>query len=243
MQLIPAIDLRAGRCVRLEQGDFGSETGYASPKDVLRRYRRLGARWVHVVDLDGAREGRRVNHAVIASLAAFFLPHLQAGGGVRCASDIENLLNAGVARVVIGSAALHQPAEVTTWLQRFGRQRICLAFDVRSAPGTEPRVCTQAWQVESSVTLWQALTRYPVGSIQHVLCTDIARDGMLSGPNLELYRSAVARFPGIAWQASGGVRSAADLAALRTIGVTATVSGKALLEERIRPQELRSFWR
>ena len=91
------------------------------------------------------------------------------------------------------------------------------------------------------MTLWQALTRYPAGTIEHVLCTDIALDGMLSGPNFELYRSAVARFPSIAWQASGGVHSAADLAALREIGVTAAVSGKALLEERIRPEELKPF--
>jgi phosphoribosylformimino-5-aminoimidazole carboxamide ribotide isomerase len=242
MLLIPSIDLRAGRCVRLLRGNFDAETSYEThPKMLLRRYRSLGARWVHIVDLDGAREGQRINHAVIASLAAFFLPHLQVGGGVRSAEDIEALLNAGVARVVIGSAALTRPREVATWLQRFGRERICLAFDVRTEPHPEPRVCTEGWRNESSVSLWDALRRYAPGSFIHVLCTDVGRDGTLAGPNTELYRAAFARFPGLVWQASGGIRHAADLHALERTGISAAVSGKALIEERILPKELRPF--
>ena len=242
MLLIPSIDLLAGRCVRLTQGDFATETQYrAAPKEILRRYRRLGAPWVHVVDLDGARDGRRINHSVITALASFFIPHLQVGGGVRSAEDVKALLDAGVARVVIGSAALWRPKEVTTWLERFGRDRLCLAFDVRAAPGREPRVCTHGWREESEVSLWAALGRYPEGALLHVLCTDITRDGMLGGPNLELYRAAFARFPRIAWQASGGIRSSADLVALERTGVRAAVSGKALLEERISFEELRPF--
>jgi phosphoribosylformimino-5-aminoimidazole carboxamide ribotide isomerase len=242
MLLIPSIDLLAGRCVRLTQGDFGAQTEFrAPPKEILRRYRRLGAPWVHIVDLDGARDGRRINHPVIVALAAFFFPHLQVGGGVRSADDVKALLDAGVARVVVGSAALSRPKEVTGWLEHFGRDRLCLAFDVRARPGEEPRVCTHGWREESESSLWAALARYPERALLHVLCTDITRDGMLGGPNLELYRTAFARFPRIAWQASGGIGSGADLVALERIGVSAAVSGKALLEDRINFEELRPF--
>ena len=242
MLLIPSIDLRAGLCVRLHQGDFAAETQYpVHPKLVLRRYRGLGARWVHIVDLDGAREGRRINHRVVETLAAFFLPHLQVGGGVRSVKDIEALLDAGVSRVVIGSAALHRPKDVAHWLERFGRERLCLAFDVRTKSGEEPRVCTEGWQSKSSVSLWDALRRYTPGSFRHVLCTDVTRDGTLTGPNLELYRTAFARFPGLDWQASGGIRNAADLSALARTGISVAISGKALIEDRIPIQELRPF--
>jgi len=242
MLLIPAIDVRAGRCVRLYQGDFAAETCYApDPAQLLRRYQALGARWLHVVDLDGARDGARANAAVIAALASLGTLHLQVGGGVRSAQAIGELLDAGVARVVIGSAALERPDEVATWLGRFGAQRLCLAFDVRAETGGEARVHTHGWTQDSGVSLWAALGRYATGSVRHILCTDIGRDGALTGPNLDLYRATVARFPELAWQASGGVRDAADLAALARTGVTAAVSGKALLEERINCEELRPY--
>jgi len=242
MQLIPAIDLRAGRCVRLLQGDFGAETRYApDPEQLARGYRALGAGWLHVVDLDGARDGARANAPVIAALAALGTPQLQVGGGVRCPQAITELLDAGVARVVIGSAALECPETVAAWLAHFGAQRLCLAFDVRTETDGVPRVRTHGWTRASGLTLWEALGRYRGGSIRHVLCTDIGRDGALTGPNLDLYRTALARFPDLAWQASGGVRDAADLAALALIGVAAAVSGRALLEQRISHEELRPF--
>jgi phosphoribosylformimino-5-aminoimidazole carboxamide ribotide isomerase len=242
MQLIPAIDLRAGRCVRLYQGNFAAETCYApDPEQLLCHYQGLGARWLHVVDLDGARDGVRANGAVIAALASLGTLHLQAGGGVRSWQAIRELLEAGVARVVIGSAALERPAEVARWLGHFGAERLCLAFDVRVETGAEPRVHTHGWTQDSPVSLWEAIGRYATGSVRHILCTDIGRDGALTGANLDLYRTAVARFPDLAWQASGGVRDAADLAALARTGVTAAVSGKALLEERISCEELRPY--
>ena len=242
MLLIPAIDVRAGRCVRLYQGDFAAETCYApDPAQLLRRYQALGARWLHLVDLDGARAGARANGALIAGLASFGAVQLQVGGGVRSARAIGELLDAGVARVVIGSAALERPDEVAAWLGRFGAERLCLAFDVRAENGAEARVHTHGWTQDSGVSLWAALGRYATGSLRHILCTDIGRDGALTGPNLDLYRTAVARFPDLAWQASGGVRGAADLAALARTGVTAAVSGKALLEQRISCEELRPY--
>ena len=242
MLLIPAIDLRGGRCVRLYQGDFGAETRYEySPRELLAKYRTLGASWVHVVDLDGARDGVLANREVIVDLAAQRGLKLQVGGGIRSAEVIEDLISSGIERVVIGSAAVERPDEVLAWASRFGADRICLALDVRHDPEGAPQVRTRGWKAAGAISLWDALDFYPAAAVRHVLCTDIERDGALTGPNLDLYGDAVARFPRIAWQASGGVRDAADLAALARIGAAAAVSGKALLEERIRPEELRPF--
>lgn len=242
MLLIPAIDLRGGRCVRLYQGDFGAETRYEySPRELLERYRALGASWVHVVDLDGARDGALANREAILDLAAQRGLKLQVGGGIRSAEVIEELISSGIERVVVGSAAVERPDEVIGWTSRFGADRICLALDVRNDSRGEPQVRTRGWRSGTATSLWQALALYPAAAVRHVLCTDIERDGALTGPNLDLYRQALERFPRIAWQASGGVRDAADLAALARTGVAAAVSGKALLEERIRPEELRPF--
>jgi phosphoribosylformimino-5-aminoimidazole carboxamide ribotide isomerase len=240
--LIPAIDLKSGRCVRLYQGLFAKETVYdLTPHALLRRYENLGARWVHLVDLDGARDGMRLNHAVIAALAAESSLKLQVGGGVRDVPAIELLLDAGVSRVVVGSAAVHRPPEVLGWFKRFGAERLCLAFDVRRGPEDEPCVHTHGWTQSENLTLWNALAPYS-DEVRHVLCTDIDRDGTLTGPNLNHYRSCIERFPTLAWEASGGIRDAADLKALAAIGITAAISGKALLEERIHPEELQPFW-
>lgn len=241
MLLIPAIDLRGGRCVRLYQGDFAAETRYEhAPRQLLEKYQALGASWLHVVDLDGARDGALANREVILDLAAQRGPKLQVGGGIRSAQTIEELISSGVERVVVGSAAVERPGEVIEWASRFGVDRICLALDVRHERG-EPQVRTRGWKSGTSLSLWEALALYPAAAVRHVLCTDIERDGALAGPNLDLYREAIGRFPRIAWQASGGVRDAADLAALARIGAAAAVSGKALLEERIGPEELRPF--
>jgi len=242
MLLIPSIDLRGGRCVRLLQGDFGAETRYdLEPHELLARYRALGASWLHIVDLDGARDGLLANRAVIVSLASQRAVNLQVGGGVRSAAVVDDLLRHGVDRAVVGSAAVEQPDEVASWFSRFGAERICLAFDVRLDDGGTPRVHTRGWAQGTAVSLWDAVAQYVPHGLRHVLCTDIARDGALAGPSVELYREAVRRFPDLAWQASGGVSSAADLATLATTGVAGAVSGKALLEERIRPEELRPF--
>jgi phosphoribosylformimino-5-aminoimidazole carboxamide ribotide isomerase len=193
------------------------------------------------VDLDGARDGVPVNGVVVAQLAAQRDVRIQVGGGVRSREVIEALLSIGVTRVVVGSVAAERPAEVITWLKRFGRERICLAFDVLADGAGEARVYTRGWTQQSALTLWDALRFYPGDTVRHVLCTDIARDGTLTGPNLNLYRTALERFPELSWQASGGIRNADDLAALARLGLAAAISGKALLEECITPKELQPF--
>ena len=242
MRLIPAIDLRDGRCVRLLQGRFDAETVYSpDPMKVLEQYAALGASLVHVVDLDGARAGSQGNAEAIATLAASRRMALQVGGGIRSRDTVRRLIDAGVMRAVVGSTAVTQPDEVQAWLREFGPEAIVLAFDVRIDSDNVPRLTTHGWEQQTSTSLWDAVAGYLPHGLQHVLCTDVARDGALSGPNLELYREAVRRFPAVAWQASGGVRDPADLHALEEIGVAAAVSGRALLEGRMQRKELQPF--
>ncbi len=163
------------------------------------------------------------------------------GGGLRTLQRVRELLDAGVDRAVIGSLAASAPEDVSAWMRELGPERIVLALDVRLDASGPPMLTTHGWRATSDVSLWEAVERYLPAGLEHVLCTDVSRDGALSGPNLELYSEAVRRFPQIAWQASGGVACAHDLAALRDCGVAAVISGKALLENRISPEELRPF--
>lgn len=242
MLLIPAIDLRGGRCVRLLQGRFDAETVYSDdPAEILGRYRALGARRIHVVDLDGARQGSQGNRAAIAHLASQPGVSLQVGGGIRSRAVADELLALGVARVVVGSVAVTQPVEVSSWLQELGPDKVVLAFDVRLDAGGTPRLATHGWETQTDVSLWDAVESYSRHGLRHVLCTDVARDGALSGPNVALYAEAARRFPAIEWQASGGVSAAADLHELARTGVAAVVSGRALLEGRLGAEELQPF--
>lgn len=242
MLLIPSIDLRGGRCVRLLRGDFAAETRYdLEPHELLGRYRALGARWLHIVDLDGARDGQLANRGLLLTLASQRAVNLQVGGGVRSLAVVDDLLRNGIDRVVVGSAAVEEPAAVAGWISQFGAERVCLAFDVKADAGGVPRVQTRGWTQGTALSLWDAVEGFRSAGLRHVLCTDVQRDGALEGPSLALYTEAVRRYPELQWQASGGVRDAADLAALRAIGVAAAISGKALLEERIAADALRPY--
>jgi phosphoribosylformimino-5-aminoimidazole carboxamide ribotide isomerase len=242
MELIPAIDLKDGRCVRLFKGDFAAETVYSNdPAEILARYRAFGARRIHVVDLDGAKDGTQANRDAIVKFAGDRSLHLQVGGGLRSLDRVKALLDVGVERAVIGSVAINSPDVVISWLSEVDPTRIVLALDVRLDDSGMPMLTTHGWQQTSSVNLWSLVERFVRSGIAHVLCTDVARDGALTGPNFELYADAVRRFPELQWQASGGVATARDLFALRECGVAAVISGKALLENKISPEELRPF--
>jgi phosphoribosylformimino-5-aminoimidazole carboxamide ribotide isomerase len=242
MELVPAIDLRGGRAVRLFQGAFERETcARESPAELFRRFAAAGARRVHLVDLDGARDGIAANHAVLRSLAASGGPRIQAGGGIRKLADVERVLADGADRVVAGSVAVESPDTIADWVQRFGAGRLVAALDVRIGTDAVPRLATHGWLRDATVTLWDQAERLAALGVRHVLCTDIGRDGALAGPNLPLYDECVRRFPAIAWQASGGVRDGADLHALAGTGVAAAISGRALIEDRISPAEYAPF--
>jgi len=241
MELIPAIDLSGGRVVRLLHGDFDRETRYAdAPEDLYRRYADAGAQRLHVVDLDAAR-GTGSNTAIWATLTAMGSLKVQLGGGLRNPSALEAAFAAGIDRAVLGSVAVTHPQWVCDCLNAFGAQRIVLALDVRIDGDGIPRLATHGWQNQTQTSLWDAVTHFQSAGLIHVLCTDVGRDGAMSGPNLELYAEALQRHPGIAWQASGGIRHSADLRALDALGVSAAVSGRALLDGHLTMEELQPF--
>jgi len=230
MKLIPAIDLMGGRCVRLAQGDFARETSYSDdPVAALEGFAEGGADNAHLVDLDGARAGAPCQHDLFARLAASTPLALQVAGGFRTADQVAAVLDAGVTRVVIGSLALTDPAAFTDMLTRFGPDRLTLALDVRLEDDAA-MVATHGWERGSGRTLGDVLGQFP--AVRHLLVTDIARDGMLTGPNITLMRSILADFPNVELQASGGVASLADLDALRATGAASAIVGKAIWEGR-----------
>lgn len=232
MILYPAIDLRHGKCVRLKQGQFDQATTYAEdPLAVARGYAAVGAEWLHVVDLDGAKDGNAAQGELVRAIASSASLKVQTGGGIRSEPQIRAHLEGGIARVVIGSLALTNPGLVTSWLGKFGRDRIVLALDVKAA-GVDWRVATHGWQNDSGRTLFEVIDGYGADSLRHVLCTDIGRDGLLGGANLDLYRELKGRYPRLEIQASGGVASLDDLRALRATGMDGAVIGKALFEGR-----------
>ncbi len=230
MILYPAIDLIAGRCVRLAQGDFARETGYdEQPSAALARFADEGAEWAHIVDLDGARAKEPRQHALLAAVAKSARLKLQVAGGVRSPDHVAALLDAGVSRVVIGSLAVNDPPAFTAMLDKFGPDRLTLALDVR-LEGSQAMVATHGWLEGSGQTLDDTLAAFP--AVRNLLVTDIGRDGMLTGPNIALINAIVARWPQVALQASGGVATLADLTALARAGADGAIVGKALWEGR-----------
>jgi phosphoribosylformimino-5-aminoimidazole carboxamide ribotide isomerase len=228
----PAIDLRDGACVRLLHGRFDQATRYDDrPAARLAAFAAAGADWVHIVDLDGAEAGRAVQHRLIGELAGSVAVRIQSGGGVRSEADVEALLGAGVARVVVGSLAVSRPETVAAWLARFGPDRLTLALDVK-ADGDRYVPALKGWTEAAEVDLWAALDRYPPGSARHLLVTDVGRDGALTGPNIDLLGEIVRRRPDLQVQASGGVAALSDLAAARDAGCAGTIVGRALYENR-----------
>lgn len=237
MLIYPAIDLRGGECVRLLHGRFDAVTRYdADPLARLAAFDAAGATWIHIVDLDGAEAGEPRQHDLIARMAAATSMRIQAGGGVRKSEDVSRLLDAGAERVVVGSLAVRQPDTVIEWLHRFGPDRLTLALDVRRVEGV-PMVATDGWTRGSDLSLWQALDRLSAGKPSHVLVTEISRDGALEGPDVDLAAEVVRRRPDLAYQASGGVASLADLAALKAAGATGAIVGRALYEGRFTLEE------
>jgi phosphoribosylformimino-5-aminoimidazole carboxamide ribotide isomerase len=232
-QLYPAIDVREGRVVRLVQGDYARETRYAQdPFALANTYAEAGATWLHLVDLDAARAGGYTLAPLLARLKSRTRLKVQTGGGIRSEADVEALLTAGADRVVIGSLAVREPGRVAAWVARYGAERITLALDTRRDAEGRWRLPVHGWTEEGGKELDVLAAAYAEVGLRHLLCTDIARDGMLTGPNLDLYRYLCARFPRLAVQASGGVREAADVAAARDAGCVGVVLGKALLEGR-----------
>ncbi|MGD1976710.1 MAG: 1-(5-phosphoribosyl)-5-[(5-phosphoribosylamino)methylideneamino]imidazole-4-carboxamide isomerase [Gammaproteobacteria bacterium] len=245
MRVIPAIDIKDGRCVRLFKGKFDQVTEYAvDPAELAGRYQELGAGWIHCVDLDGARHGSPGNLQQIARIAGHLDAGIQVGGGIRDEAAIERLLGLGADRVVIGSVAAEKPGEALAWLREIGPERIVFALDVTIEDQDDaPMLVSRGWAETTRTSLWEALDRFGTGGLRHVLCTDIGRDGAMTGPAVDLYAECVRRYPEVAFQASGGVRHAADLTALAGTGAASAIVGKALLDGRISDEEIKPFLR
>lgn len=242
MEVIPAIDLLDGQCVRLYQGDFSKVSGYTQdPVALAGTYRDAGMRRLHVVDLDGARTGSPTNMELIKAMAAAGGMAVQAGGGIRDLRRARQLREAGATRVVLGSIAAEKPETALAWLGELGAEHVVFAFDVRVPDGGDPLILTRGWVHDSGISLWTLLGQFVANGGIHFLCTDIARDGTLGGPNLDLYTECSLRFPEAQVIASGGVSSLADLHALQQTGVSAVVTGKAILDGRLTLEEIRKF--
>ena len=244
MKIIPAIDLKDGKCVRLFKGDFDKTTEYSNdPVEVARRFSALDVQDLHIVDLDGARSGEQHNRSIVQAIAAETGLAIQLGGGIRDRSTVAEWLKGGVSRCVIGSMAITEAATVTEWLGEFRPDRIVLALDVNIREDGMPMLTTHGWTVDAGVSLWECLDSYSGAGIKHVLCTDVSRDGAMAGPNVELYVDILRRYPDLQLQASGGVRDIGDLQQLRSQGIPAAISGKALLDGAITTTEVASFRR
>lgn len=233
MKLIPAIDLLDGRCVRLLHGDFTQVTHYPdSPLDLACYYAEAGAEWLHVVDLAASRDGAGADTAALFELLGKARQSVQTGGGVRNEKDIVSRLDAGAARVVIGSLSVTHSSGFISWLTQFGADRLVAALDIRIDDQGVPWPRIHGWTAQGDRDMWHTLDELATGGLVHLLCTDISRDGALSGPNLDLYSEIMARYPQLQLQASGGVSSLNDLEQLKPTGASAVITGKALLEKR-----------
>ncbi|ADO47929.1 1-(5-phosphoribosyl)-5-[(5-phosphoribosylamino)methylideneamino]imidazole-4-carboxamide isomerase [[Enterobacter] lignolyticus] len=241
--IIPALDLIDGTVVRLHQGDYGQQRDYGNdPLPRLQEYAAQGAQVLHLVDLTGAKDPARRQIALLKTLVAGVDVPVQVGGGIRTEEDVAALLDAGVSRVVVGSTAVKSPEVVKGWFMRFGAEKLVLALDVRIDDAGSKQVAVSGWQENSGVTLEALVETYlPVG-LQHVLCTDISRDGTLAGSNVSLYQEVCARYPQVAFQSSGGIGDINDVAALRGTGVRGVIVGRALLEGKFNVAEAIECW-
>ncbi len=241
--MIPAIDLIGGEVVRLYQGDYQQKTNYQfSPAERQQAYAQAGAKVMHFVDLDGAKDSNNRQLETLKSLVNHPKMIIQVGGGVRCEDDIKQLLDLGADRVVIGSLAIKQPERVIEWLVKYGSEKIVLALDIKIDANGNKTLPTHGWIEDSGVNLEDLLSQYQDAGVKHVLCTDISKDGTLTGTNVELYKEVCQKYPDIHWQASGGIGSLDDIKALIPTGVKGVILGRSLLEGKFTLEEAIACW-
>jgi len=241
--MIPAIDLINGEVVRLFQGDYQQKTNYqTTAKDRQDSYAQSGATVMHFVDLDGAKDSDKRQLSLLKTLVKHESMIIQVGGGVRCKEDVEQLLALGANRVVIGSLAIKEPDLVRSWISEFGGESIVLALDVKIDANGNKTLPTHGWVKDSGVNLESLLDDYIAVGLIHVLCTDISKDGTLTGSNVEMYRELCQQYPNIKWQASGGIGSLADITALIPTGVDGVILGRSLLEGKFTLEEAIACW-
>ncbi|MGA2654593.1 MAG: 1-(5-phosphoribosyl)-5-[(5-phosphoribosylamino)methylideneamino]imidazole-4-carboxamide isomerase [Gammaproteobacteria bacterium] len=233
MYIIPAIDLRNNKCVRLYQGDYSQETIYAEdPLTIIKQFEQAGSQWVHIVDLDGAKNPSNHQRESIKKICNHTFLNVQTGGGIREPEQIQSLFNLGVTRIVIGSLAIQNPDLVKSWMQEWGADKFVLALDVNKV-ADDYFIAIHGWQENSKIKLLDFLQDFTKAGLIHALCTDISLDGTLQGPNITLYQTILQKYPELKLQASGGVASLEDIITLQENKLDACIIGRALYEGKI----------
>jgi phosphoribosylformimino-5-aminoimidazole carboxamide ribotide isomerase len=233
IELIPAIDIINGQCVRLTKGDYDQKTVYGKPLDMALEFERIGYKRLHVVDLDGAKSKHIVNDAVLREITSSTNLVVDFGGGIKTDEDIEKAFAAGASMVTIGSIAVTNPDLFMGWLEQYGTDRMILGADVRHG-----KISINGWKEDSAEDLLPFLKKYVDAGVRNVLCTEISKDGTLAGPAIELYQEIMDAYPQLHLIASGGVSSLNDIIALNAAGIPAVVFGKAIYEGKINLKEL-----
>ncbi len=241
--IIPAIDLIDGCVVRLHQGNYGARRDYGEdPLVRLQRYQASGAQLLHIVDLTGAKDPKARQIPLLRELLGSLSIPVQTGGGIRSADDVRSLLDAGAARVVVGSAAVKRTDEVAGWMKIFGADKLVLALDVRINKAGNAEVAVSGWQENSGVLMDDLIRAFEPSGLRYVLTTDISKDGTLAGPNTALYAELAQTFPNIDFQASGGIGSLDDIRAVSHTGAAGVIVGRAFLEGKFTLEEAIECW-
>ena len=237
IEIIPAIDIIDGRCVRLTKGDFADKKVYdASPLDMAMQYADCGVRRIHMVDLDGARRSKPMNIKTLEEVASKSGVEIEWGGGIADDSALASVFNAGATQAIVGSVAALRPAEFTRWLKIFGPDRILLGADVRDGV-----VAVKGWVQQTGLTLYEQISWFLEDGLKYVVCTDISRDGLLKGPSFDLYAELMEEFQSVIFTASGGISGMDDIKELDRIGVPKVVVGKAIYEKRIKLDDIKAW--
>ena len=238
IEIIPAIDIIGGKCVRLSQGDYNAKTEYdASPVDMVKRFVDHGFTRIHAVDLDGAKAGKPCNLSTLEKMAmASDAARIEWGGGIKTDDDMRDSVNAGCAYAVIGSVAAKQPELFDKWLGQYGNEMLVLGADLRDG-----KVAVSGWLGTTDITIDDIVTRFLPGGLTQAIVTDISRDGMLQGPSIDLYQEILDALPNLTLIASGGVSSVADIERLNEAGIPAVIFGKAIYEGKIKLKDLLPF--
>ncbi len=234
MEIIPAIDIIDGKCVRLTEGDYSQKTIYnENPLEVAKSFENAGIKRLHLVDLDGAKAGKVINWKVLESIAKNTQLVIDFGGGIKKETDLKLVFESGAALATIGSLAVKEPALFESWLNHYGANKFLLGADVKGE-----NIAIGGWLETTNETIIEFIHNYTLKGVTQLFCTDISKDGKLEGPSIELYKKIIQQFPDLYFIASGGVSSMKDIEELRLIGCSGVIVGKAIYEGRIKMNEL-----
>ena len=237
MQIIPAIDIMEGKCVRLEQGDYEKISLYDNnPLEVAKRFEEAGLRRLHLVDLDGAKAGAIRNWKVLEMIAGKTTLVIDFGGGIKTVKDVEIVFDSGAALATVGSIAVKNEQELLKWFLQFGPGKFLLGADVK-----DEKITVSGWQETTDIWVYDFIRKYMDHGVNQVFCTDVSKDGKLEGPAIDLYKNIIAEFPGLEFIASGGVSSLKDIEELQKIGCKGVIVGKAIYEKKITLAELKKI--